>query len=89
MKKEIIMEKEMLENVVEEKVAEKKAARKKRTKKAAMTVYIQKDGIDYIVDEIVKKVTNIVGKEDVKIYIKPEDKRAYYVTDSETGSVEM
>ena len=68
---------------------------KRTAKKAAevpVAVEIQYAGVSITYDELVKKTREAVGEkaEGVTLYVKPEERRAYFVVASgETGSFEI
>ncbi|MGN0164597.1 MAG: DUF6465 family protein [Lachnospiraceae bacterium] len=70
--------------------AKKAPAKKAEVKKA---VYLQYAGLEKSVDELVKEAVAAAKVEvkDVTVYVKPEEKAAYYVINGgeETGKVEF
>lgn len=58
---------------------------------ASTEMFVEFNGVQVSFDEIVRLVKGSYGKEakDLKIYVKPEDNRAYYVADGEAGSVRV
>ena len=77
-------------------MAEEKA--KKAKKAVKKTIYLQFSGQEVSVDEIESAIMEnyeMVKKgedqpEDIKIYLKPEDKKAYYVINSDyAGEVDL
>lgn len=83
------------------KAAAKKTTTKKATKKeeaaevaapaATTEIFVEYNGVQVSGEEIVRLVKGSYGKDvtDLKIYVKPEDNRAYYVADGEAGSVRV
>ena len=87
------------------KTTKKAAAKKTTTKKAAKKeeaaevaapaatteIFVEYNGVQVSGEEIVRLVKGSYGKDvtDLKIYVKPEDNRAYYVADGEAGSVRV
>jgi len=72
--------------------AKKTTAAKKAVKSAAI---LQVFGNDYKVDEIIASCQKAYKKEtkkdaaEIKVYIKPEEGKAYYVVDDNAGSVDL
>ncbi len=58
---------------------------------ASVEMFVEYNGVQVSYEEIVRLVKGSYGKEakDLKIYVKPEDNRAYYVADGEAGSVRV
>lgn len=79
------------------KTATKKAAAKKEeavevaAPAATTEIFVEYNGVQVSGEEIVRLVKGSYGKDvtDLKIYVKPEDNRAYYVADGEAGSVRV
>ena len=83
------------------KAAAKKTTTKKTAKKeeavevaapaATTEIFVEYNGVQVSGEEIVRLVKGSYGKDvtDLKIYVKPEDNRAYYVADGEAGSVRV
>lgn len=79
------------------KTTTKKAAAKKEdavevaAPAAATEIFVEYNGVQVSGEEIVRLVKGSYGKDvtDLKIYVKPEDNRAYYVADGEAGSVRV
>ena len=79
------------------KTTTKKAAAKKEeaaevaTPAATTEIFVEYNGVQVSGEEIVRLVKGSYGKDvtDLKIYVKPEDNRAYYVADGEAGSVRV
>lgn len=83
------------------KAATKKTTTKKTAKKeeaaevaapaATTEIFVEYNGVQVSGEEIVRLVKGSYGKDvtDLKIYVKPEDNRAYYVADGEAGSVRV
>lgn len=79
------------------KTTTKKAAAKKEeavevaAPAATTEIFVEYNGVQVSGEEIVRLVNGSYGKDvtDLKIYVKPEDNRAYYVADGEAGSVRV
>lgn len=78
------------------KTTTKKAAKKEEAAEAAAPaatteIFVEYNGVQVSGEEIVRLVKGSYGKDvtDLKIYVKPEDNRAYYVADGEAGSVRV
>ena len=58
---------------------------------ATTEIFVEYNGVQVSGEEIVRLVKGSYGKDvtDLKIYVKPEDNRAYYVEDGEAGSVRV
>lgn len=58
---------------------------------ATTEIFVEYNGVQVSGEEIVRLVKGSYGKDvtDLKIYVKPEDNRAYYVADGEAGSVRV
>jgi len=68
--------------------------KKSTTKKATEKIVIQFAGSEFDLDAIKASVKDAVKAEkikatDLKIYIKPEDNKAYYVAGESTGSIDL
>ncbi len=68
-----------------------KKAPAKKAVKTTQTVYVQCCGYEVTTEEVVAKVTEIVGKKvkELNIYVKPEDGMIYYTADGEQGSLAL
>ena len=66
----------------------KKAVAKAETK---VEVAIQYAGGEESVAAIIENVKTVIGKDvkDLKIFVKPEDRKAYYVADGEEGTMDV
>lgn len=76
------------------KPAAKKAAKKPAAKKVAIapkTFVIQAAGNEIAYADIVKKVNKAVeaGAKKLEIYVKPEENKAYFVSDKNSGAVDL
>ena len=78
------------------KTTTKKAAKKEEAAEVAAPAattefFVEYNGVQVSGEEIVRLVKGSYGKDvtDLKIYVKPEDNRAYYVADGEAGSVRV
>lgn len=72
--------------------AKKTTAKKATTKKAAAKVeeiVVQFGGQEWNLDDIKAKVAAASGKKNAKIYVKPEEGKAYYVVGKKDGAVEL
>ncbi|MCD8119162.1 MAG: DUF6465 family protein [Lachnospiraceae bacterium] len=82
-------------DAVKEAAPKSAPAKKATAKKAVSTVYVQYEGLEVNVDEVSAAAKNAWGgkKGDIEtfdLYIKPEDKTAYYVINgTDTGSVAL
>lgn len=58
---------------------------------ATTEIFVEYNGVQVSGEEIVRLVKGSYGKEvtDLKIYVKPEDNRAYYVADGVAGSTRI
>ena len=58
---------------------------------ATTEIFVEYNGVQVSGEEIVRLVKGSYGKDvtDLKIYVKPEDNRAYYVADGEAGSIRV
>ena len=58
---------------------------------ATTEIFVEYNGVQVSGEEIVRLVKGSYGKDVtyLKIYVKPEDNRAYYVADGEAGSVRV
>ena len=79
----------------EKKPAAKKAAAKAEVKEevkveAKAEVFIEFGGVQVSVDEIIKNAKLTVGEDkDVKIYVKPDESKAYIVADEESVAMDV
>ena len=78
--------------------AKKATASKTATKAKTHEVYVQYEGKEISANSILEQVKKIwtdnLGKKvsdikDIKIYIKPQESKAYYVINDVTGSVDI
>ncbi len=72
--------------------AKKAAAKKPAAKKAAAKVeeiVVQFGGREWNLEEVKAKVAAASGKKNAKIYIKPEEGKAYFVVGGKDGAVEL
>ena len=66
------------------------AIKKEKKSEASVTIIIQKDGKDYLLSDILSDVAaRTSGASTLDIYIKPEDRKAYYVADGVSGEVDL
>ena len=85
-------------NDVEKAVAEKKPA-KKAPKKVApkkpvepkVNFVVEYAGVQVSIDEVVANVKATYGKnaKEIAVYLKPEESKAYFVADGESGSMDV
>ena len=67
-----------------------KAAPSKKSTEPTFNIELQYAGKAIPYDEIVKKAKEATGgKDNINIYIKPEENRAYYVAGNDVGSFEL
>ena len=71
-----------------EPAAEKKSSAGKKEEKAATIIIQSVMGGEITADEIMARIAEYVGAVD-KIYIKPEENRAYWVKGSESGCINL
>lgn len=75
----------------------KKAAPKKVAPKKAEPVetkvnfFVEFGGVQVAVDEVVKNVKATYGKDakEIAVYLKPEESKAYFVADGESGEMDV
>lgn len=75
----------------EETVEAEVKAEAKEAPAATTEFFVEYNGVQVSGEEIVRLVKGSYGKDvaDLKIYVKPEDNRAYYVADGVAGSVRV
>ncbi len=82
----------------EKKPAAKTAAKKPAVKKTApkkatenVEVFVEFGGVQVAVEEVVNNVKATYGKEakDIKVYVKPDESKAYYVADGVEGEMDV
>lgn len=71
-----------------------KKAPEKRTpaKKTVENVYIQHNGNEYPVNELIEKakiLSEVKSPKKVDLYVKPDDNAVYYVVDDKNGKIDM
>ena len=75
------------------KAAPKKVAPKKPEAKAETKVdfFIEFDGAQVSVDEVIKNVKLTLGKDakEISVYLKPEESKAYFVADGEEKDMDV
>lgn len=76
------------------KATAKTTTKKPAAKKATEKIVIQFAGSEFDLDAVKASVKDAVKAEkikatDLKIYIKPEDNKAYYVAGESTGSIDL
>ena len=60
------------------------ATTKKSTRrKAKVSVFVEYEGNQYNVEDIVKMVSEKTSEKDVSVYIKPDERVAYYTVNGE------
>lgn len=71
------------------KTAPKKTAVKKETEK--VEVFVEFGGVQVAVDEVVSNVKATYGKDakDIKVYVKPDESKAYFVADGVEGEMDV
>ena len=70
--------------------AEKVEAKEEVKAAAKAEVFIEFGGVQVAVDEIVKNAKLTVGEDkDVKIYVKPDESKAYIVADEESVAMDV
>lgn len=89
---------------VEEKVEEKKAAKKTTAKKAApkktapkkpaetkVNFFVEFGGAQVSIDKVIEDVKATYGKDakEIAVYLKPEESKAYFVADEESGEMDV
>ena len=92
-KAEVAAVEEAVEAPAKKPAAKKPAAKKAPAKakaEAKAEVYIEFGGVQVAVDEIVKNAKLTVGEDkDVKIYVKPDESKAYIVADEESVAMDV
>lgn len=82
----------------EKKTATKTAAKKPAVKKTApkkptekVEVFVEFGGVQVAVDEVVANVKATYGKaaKDIKVYVKPDESKAYFVADGVEGEMDV
>ena len=83
---------------VEKAVAEKKPAKKapkkiapKKPVEPKVNFFVEFGGVQVSVDEVVANVKATYGKtaKEIAVYLKPEESKAYFVCDGESGSMDV
>ncbi len=71
------------------KTAPKKTAPKKAT--ANVEVFIEYGNVQVAIDEVVKNVKATYGEnvKDLKVYVKPDESKAYFVADGVEGEMDV
>lgn len=71
------------------KTAPKKPAAKKATE--SVEVFVEFGGAQVAIDEVIKNVKVTYGKDakEIKIYLKPEESKAYFVADGTEGEMDV
>ena len=92
-KAEVAAVEEAVEAPAKKPAAKKPAAKKAPAKakaEAKAEVYIEFGGVQVAVDEIVKNAKLTVGEDkDVKIYVKPDESKAYIVAGEESVAMDV
>lgn len=82
----------------EKKTATKTAAKKPAVKKTApkkptekVEVFVEFAGVQVAVEEVINNVKATYGKaaKDIKVYVKPEESKAYFVADGVEGEMDV
>ena len=81
------------------KAAPKKTAPKKpaeaeakvETKETKVNFFVEFGGVQVPVEEVVNNIKASIGKDaaEIAVYLKPEESKAYYVADGETGEMDV
>ena len=80
---------------VEKKVAAKKAPAKKAAPKkpaeAKVDFFVEFGGVQVSVEKVVADVKATYGKDakEIAVYLKPEESKAYFVADGESGEMDV
>lgn len=72
--------------------AEKTPVKKTVAKKTSENVYIQHNGKEVSVADLLekaKKLSEVKSPKDVNLYVKPDDNAVYYVVDDKSGKIEL
>ncbi|MCH5299797.1 MAG: hypothetical protein J1E56_00630 [Ruminococcus sp.] len=82
-------EKKTTKKTAAKKPAVKKTAPKKPTEK--VEVFVEFGGVQVAIDEVVSNVKATYGKEakDIKVYVKPDESKAYFVADGVEGEMDV
>lgn len=77
-------------NTTEKKKASKKAVRKS-AKKSNVKVFVEFNGVQVPIEEVIENVKLTLGKDakDISIYLKPEEHKAYFVADGEEKEMDV
>ena len=70
---------------VAEKVTETVAKKSRKKKTVSTSAYIEYQGICFDVQEIASTVEKLYPDSEIRLYIKPEEKVAYYTVNGEGG----
>jgi len=91
-KTEVKSESVKSEPVKESKTEPVKAAAKKTTVKKSENVYIQHNGSEVSVADLIekaKKLSEVKSPKSVDLYVKPDDNAVYYVVDNKNGKIDL
>ncbi len=91
-KTEVKTESVKTEPVKAEAAKTEKTSAKKTTVKKSENVYIQHNGKEVSVSELLetaKKLSEVKSPKDVNLYVKPDDNAVYYVVDGKSGKIEL
>jgi len=80
------------EPVKTESAKTEKTSAKKTTVKKSENVYIQHNGKEVSVSELLdtaKKLSEVKSPKDVNLYVKPDDNAVYYVVDGKSGKIDL
>lgn len=72
--------------------APKKTAPKKPAKaETKVNFFVEFGGVQVPVEEVVNNIKATIGKDaaDIAVYLKPEESKAYFVADGETGEMDV
>ena len=56
-----------------------------------MNFFVEFGGVQVAADEVVKNIKATIGKDakEIAVYLKPEESKAYFVADGESGSMDV
>lgn len=82
-------EKKTATKTAEKKPAVKKTAPKKPVEK--VEVFVEFAGVQVAIEEVINNVKATYGKKatDIKVYVKPEESKAYFVADGVEGEMDV
>ena len=85
-------EKAVAKKAPAKKAAPKKTAPKKPAKvETKVNFFVEFGGVQVPVEEVVNNIKATIGKDaaEIAVYLKPEESKAYYVADGETGDMDV